>query len=354
MKLTKRLFALALVLCMLACLCVSVCAVEGDGEGTTTTPTYTDHSTVTLTKIYKVVNAGTKAPAETFELEVVGDGTPTITKGEADAATAPKLTNAMLGKAEFATGTDKTDDTNTVGFVITLPTGYTRVGEYRYTIKETAGNTAGVSYHSDNITVVVSVIEDATNGQVRIGAVHAETSGSTKVTSIVNTYSAGNLEIKKTVTGTLGDKNQYFAVDVKLTGVDGQTYENSYAISGGSYQSNPTSITVGANAATTIYIKHDETVKIENLPYGVTYTVTEHDYTDTDDKSHGYKEPVYSGDTGENAKIDAATQTVTIANEKGGTPDMGVSLDSLPYILALVLACGGAVVLFTRKRHIED
>ena len=33
---------------------------------------------------------------------------------------------------------------------------------------------------------------------------------------------------------------------------------------------------------------------------------------------------------------------------------MGVTLESLPYVLALVIVAGGAAVMFARKRRVED
>ena len=93
----------------------------------------------------------------------------------------------------------------------------------------------------------------------------------------------------------------------------------------------------------TFKLKHGQSTKFTNLPYGVTYTVTETAVT-------GYT----TTSTGAEGTISEASQTATFTNNKTGEVDMGVTMDSLPYILALAVACVGAVVLFTRKRHVQD
>ena len=63
----KRILAVLLTLILALGACGGALA---EGE---TTPTWTDHETVTVQKVYKLVGAGT-SPAETFTLEQVGDG----------------------------------------------------------------------------------------------------------------------------------------------------------------------------------------------------------------------------------------------------------------------------------------
>lgn len=95
---------------------------------------------------------------------------------------------------------------------------------------------------------------------------------------------------------------------------------------------------------TTFLLKHGETISIANLPYGVTYTVTE-------TAADGYT-TTKTGDTG---KVSAADQTAAFTNDKTGTPDMGVNLTTLPYILVFagVIVIAGAAFI-TRRRRYED
>ena len=300
-----------------------------DAGTTTTVDTTIDHQTVTVTKDYKLVGDGT-SPAETFTLEQVGDGTVT----QSEATTAPRL--GTITGADFAEGAATVNGT-TGEITIALP-DYTSVGVYEYTLKEVDNKTAGVAYYSDNIRLVVTVI-NGENGKLRIAAVHVESEGA-KSDTFPNTYSAGSLKVTKTVEGNLGDKDKYFEFKVKLTGETGKTYADSFAVSGGSNKANPTSIKLGEE--TTFLLKHGDTITIANLPYGVKYTVTE-------TAAEGYT----TEKTGDTGKINAADQTAAFTNTKTGSIDTGVVLNNMPYILVLAVLAAGVAVFIIRKRR-ED
>ena len=143
---------------------------------------------------------------------------------------------------------------------------YSSVGIYTYTITENAGNNAGVTYYGDPIRLVVTVQQGADN-KIRVAAVHTEKEGGIKSHNFENKYSAGSLQISKTVTGNMGDRDKYFKVTVTLTGESGKTYAESYNITGGSTspdstEKNPSTITVGKPVD--IYLKHGDTVTISN------------------------------------------------------------------------------------------
>lgn len=332
MKLTKKLFAVAIALCMMLCLSVTAFAEDGG-------KTYTDTETVTIKKVYKLTNDKTISPSETFNLTEVSSR---VVDGEATEV--PKL--VKIEGATFTAG-EATIEGATENITITLPQ-YAKVGVYEYTLREVDGKTAGVAYYGDDIKLKVTVINDE-KGNLRIAGVHTENETNNKVEdgkdkkdSFPNTYSAGDLSISKTVDGNLGDKDMYFDFEVTLTGEDGKNYGESYVVSGGSDGSgNVSSVKVGETAE--LKLKHGDTVTIKNLPYGVTYTVTE----TAVDKYETEK----TGDTG---TINAATQTAKFTNTKNGNIDAGVMLDSLPYVLVLMAVLGGAVVMFTRKRRYED
>lgn len=293
-----------------------------------------DHETATIKKLYKLTNADTTSPAETFTLSQVGDGV--VTDG--DAAFAPHLgdiTGATFAEGA-ATGAGANGD-----IIVTLPK-YDTVGVYKYTLKEFAGKTAGVAYYGNEITLVVTVV-NGDNGKLRVAAVHTEGEGGQKSDTFTNTYSAGTLSVSKTVTGNLGDKDKYFEFKVTLTGEAGKTYGDSYRVTGGSYTTNPEVVTIvaGEEKEYTFMLKHDETISIANLPYGVKYTVTE-------TVADGYTTSA-TGDTG---KINAAEQTAAFTNTKTGSIDTGVTTENLPYVLLIgFVVLAGAALLIKRKAH---
>lgn len=282
-------------------------------------------------KVYKLENAGTTSPEETFTLVQVGKGR--VTNGEATTEV-PDL--GTITGAEFREGA-ATVSGATGDITVALPE-YTNVGVYEYTLKEVAGTTAGVAYYPDDIRLVVTVI-NGENGKLRIAAVHVESEGA-KSDTFPNTYKAGELDVSKTVTGNLGDKNKYFEFKVTLTGENGKTYRDSDAVTGGSNTANPSTIKIGEE--TTFLLKHDDTITIENMPYGVTYTVTE-------TAAEGYT----TEKTGADGTISAADQTAAFTNTKTGEVDTGVVLNNMPYILVLAVLAAGVAVFIIRKRR-ED
>ena len=300
--------------------------------GDVTTPT---DGTVTIHKVYKLENAGTTSPAETFTLVQDGDGT--VKDGEAEAAPALGTITGATYKEGAATINGTTGD-----ITVALPE-YTNVGVYEYTLKEAAGTTAGVTYYDKDIKLVVTVVND-NNGKLRIAAVHTESTGETKSDNFPNTYKAGELDVSKTVIGNLGDKNKYFEFKVTLTGEEGKTYADSYAVSGANNEGNPTSVEVkaGEKKEYTFKLKHGDTITIANLPYGVKYTVTE-------TAAEGYT----TEKTGADGTISAADQIAAFTNTKDGSIDTGVVLNNMPYILVLAVLAAGVAVFIIRKRR-ED
>ena len=274
---------------------------SGAGTGSSTATTPTDQETVTIHKVYKLENAGTTSPEETFTLVQYGDGT--VKDGEAKAAPALGTITGATYEEGAATVRGTTGD-----ITVALPE-YTSVGVYEYTLKEVAGKTAGVTYYDKDIKLVVTVVND-NNGKLRIAAVHTESTGETKSDNFPNTYKAGELDVSNAVTG------------------------------GSAAANNPTTIAVGV--PTKFNLKHGDTITIANLPYGVTYTVTE-------TAAEGYTTEK-TGDTGE---IKAADQTAAFTNTKAGEVDTGVVLNNMPYILVLAVLAAGVAVFIIRKRR-ED
>lgn len=308
---------------------------------------YDDCGSVTITKVYEAENGGTTSPAETFHFTIER----TSVTDAAEGITAANMPVATIGSVSYAAG-EAGSTTKAKDITITLPE-YTSVGVYTYTIKETAGSTAGVTYYGNDILLKVTVIEQ--NGKVRVAAVHTETPVDTgnaqgkKSDTFSNTYSAGKLSVKKTVTGNLGDQSKDFKVTVTFAAPEGKTVNEAISyIDGGSEKTIPTTAWEDGVATAEIELKHDETVTFTNIPYGVTYTVVEDNYT-----TEGYNAADYSFDDA-NKTIDSAQDTVTITNEKNGMIDTGIYMDSLPYVLALALIFGFGAVLFIRRRRVSE
>ncbi len=231
-----------------------------------------------------------------------------------------------------------TDAVLTSSLPITFPT-YTNVGVYNYTITETAGSMAGVSYDLSPMKLQVVVVEESANVFKPLYYTISKENVQGKATGIKNTYKASNLAITKAVEGNLGDKSQYFPVVVTFVIPAGKTLGSPITYKGGQYATDQT--VVGLTA--TIQIKHGDTITFNNIPDGVTYTVVETVPTDY------AANLVFSDDTKTiNTK---PADTVMITNTRNAIPNTGISLDSIPYILLLGFAVLGISVMFYRRRQ---
>lgn len=299
--------------------------------------TYPDMDSVTIKKDYELANEGTTSPAETFSFDIEADN---VTDAS-DNITPENMPMPTVGTVHYDTG-EAGSPTKTKEIRIDLPE-YESVGVYTYIIHEVAGDSAGVTYYDDAILLRVTVIEQ--DGKLRIAAVHTEdpeSTGEGKKDDFDNLYSAGELEVHKDVEGIMGNKDKYFEFTVQLTGEEGKTYQDSYAITGGSYDANPASIKIrpGETTEATFYLKDGDTIHIENLPYGVEYKVSETPVAD-----------YVTTETGTEGEVDEAVEQANFTNTKGGTVDAGVVLDSAPYLFTLTGAAGVGLLLTLRRRH---
>lgn len=299
--------------------------------------TYADMDSVVIKKNYELANEGTFSPAETFSFDIEADN---VTDASDD-ITPENMPMPTIGTVRYLRG-EAGSTTKTKEIKIDLPE-YDSVGVYTYIIHEAAGGSAGVTYYGDAILLRVTVIEQ--DGKLRIAAVHTEdpeSTGEGKKDDFDNLYSAGKLEVHKDVEGIMGNKDKYFEFTVQLTGEEGRTYQDSYAITGGSYDANPASIEIrpGETTKATFYLKDGDTIHIENLPYGVEYKVSETPVAD-----------YVTTETGTEGEVDEAVEQANFTNTKGGAVDAGVVLDSAPYLFTLTGAAGVGLLLTLRRRH---
>lgn len=298
--------------------------------------TYADMDSVVIKKNYELANTDTISPEETFTFTI-----DPVTVTDASEGIEAADYRPIVGDVTYAQG-EAGSASKTKKIEIKLPE-YDSVGVYTYIIHEVEGNSAGVTYYGDAILLRVTVIEQ--DGKLRIAAVHTEdpeSTGEGKKDDFDNFYSAGKLEVHKDVEGIMGNKDKYFEFRVQLTGEEGKTYQDSYAITGGSYDANPDSIEIkpGETTEATFYLKDDDTIHIENLPYGVEYKVSETPVAD-----------YVTTETGTEGEVDGAVEQANFTNTKGGTVDAGVVLDSAPYLFTLTGAAGVGLLLTLRRRH---
>ncbi len=163
---------------------------------------------------------------------------------------------------------------------------------------ETYG-TAGKVYYTESGTVVTAVAT-AKEGYTFRGWFDKD--GKALTTGETYTYTVGDravnmayarfdpidqdLGVSMNVTGTSGEQDRYFRVDIKVTGAKANAY---YVVAGavtgtlnadGGTVRNPTAVGADAHGviSQSIYMKHGDAVTLRNLPYGCTYQIVEKDY----------------------------------------------------------------------------
>ena len=158
---------------------------------------------------------------------------------------------------------------------------------------------------------------------------------------------SANLTVTKTVTGKLGDTNKAFTFTITKDGkpVNNITEDNIEVSDGAQWLND-------GNGKFTL--KDGATITFKNLPSGE-YKVVEDDY-----KGEKYETSYVVGSgTPENrreASVTIGTDAKTIAFTNNCTlqPDLGVLLDTLPYIVILAVVAGGVALLMLRKHRKED
>ena len=369
-----------------------------------------------------------------------GNGAPMCTKDSMptfsnESATGPRNTFTIHADEDAAGNTS----TNKPFVKLNVPT-YDAVGDYWYKVTETDNNTAGVFYGTNDSTKenpeakngahqgVYYIHVQVTNAEtgtryVRTVTLHKTAPGTNvqtnadyetwytsnnnktngqndkKVADIQNKYYAGSLKINKVVTGNAGDKNELFKVTVTFKNKSNAnmksdiTYKNFYDKEGKQTTAATllswTDTVETSDTATThtletkeveFYVKDGTTVTFDNIPYGVTYEITETQpeddkYTHTFAHTNGDSEKHFDGvmlaadaktneDTSKTAtekwdaakatgSISDASDTVTITNNKTSAIDIGVITSDAPYV-AWLLLIGIVVVVFIRKKSMIE
>ena len=183
---------------------------------------------------------------------------------------------------------------------------------------------------------------------------------------VVNFYAhykkaTSNVTIAKQVTGLLGDHNGEFSFTVSFA--EGTDTANIQATKSGA--------STAVDNWHSFTLKDGETITFTGVPIGAVMTVTEiapgkHYTVEATGQSDGKSGETDASFTYKIVAADAAAtdtttdpvtvanNAITITNDAKLTPDAGVILDTLPYIVILAVVVGGGVMLFLRKRRKDD
>lgn len=162
---------------------------------------------------------------------------------------------------------------------------------------------------------------------------------------------SANLTVTKTVTGKLGDTNKAFTFTI--TKADG-TAVNIASANIEISDADSTKVEWKDNGQFTL--KDRASITFKNLPSGE-YKIVEDDYIGEKYETSwqiGTDGKVYEKNLTATVTIGTTEQTVHFTNHRTLEPDLGVLLDTLPYIVILAVVAGGVALLMLRKRRKED
>ena len=192
------------------------------------------------------------------------------------------------------------------------------------------------------------------------GSVTVNKENSNRSITFSNFYekTTADVTISKIVTGLMGDTHKDFAF--RITGLEGKgvTLENNNG------------------DLSKFTLTHNGSVTLKNVPMGTVFAVVEtlgvdsgyetkatgYDTAVTDaDRTFYYKLVLKDGqqvlmacDANGNNEKEQNELAITVTNHRTLEPDLGVLLDTLPYIVILAVVAGGVALLMLRKRRKED
>lgn len=371
-----------------------------DATGSTATDSFAEaitlDSTLTLTKHYNVVKG--KAPLEDFKFDVTYIGSTSLETGV-------NYTGVTIPQKEAKFNADTTGATKTglpVGnysakFTISMSElGLNNLGGtgiFVYKIAEVDAGTPGVVYNTDTgaLYMIVTVTHRTTGNDHQIvdgqydyavalrrasaDATVAQALTGNKVSAgdaFHNTYGADNavnavngVELKKTVHGNFGDLGKEFTFNVAFTKganknygpitVDNTAgYDIYKAAENGEKGEKVEGTELEYGQTYIVTLKHNTKITFNNLPAGVTYTMTEKGKDAVSNTLDGLY--VVTGEQ-PNGTVSAGAEVdkVNIVNTNEGSPDMGVVLDNAPYIALLaIVAIGGVALMLNKRRRDEE
>lgn len=239
---------------------------------------------------------------------------------------------------------------------VTIPS-LSKAGTYEWTIKETAGNTAGVAYSTAEVHVIVLVEYDNTNHALKIANTtsYIKQENGEKAKTFDNTFKSGSFTVAKDVEGNMANENDEFEITVTLTST--KPIGTTVTLAGTTVTPDQWTNNEGSYTCTSTlnYSEFDGARTFSDIPDGVTVSVVENTVVNkmngyTFDNTNGNKENNFSM----NVADDDNNKAVVVKNTKGEAIATGITLDSMPYILMLAVVFMGLFVFFSKKRMMRE
>ncbi len=349
---------------------------------------------------YLIIDANAHVPAAEFSF-AIASGTPVAASETNMEVLAGPGTPSIASTAVFATD-DTVYDTVQDGDILTLNSGekyavstvtvdfsdvqFNEPGIYRYTVSETALESAG-AFTQDSAPKVLDVyVTDDGEGHLLVASyvMHSDSAAplknanggsgdvsangtqlGDKVTGFINRYTTADLTITKQVAGSQASRDKYFLFTLNVSDagkgtrliadVTEHAESAPLATSATSYSdedmkaaNSVTELVCDADGHVTqnFYLKHGQSVTIRQLPYGASYTLTEaaEDYVSAD--LHSVKEETYAAASG---TIGMDDLTAGFRNTRDGIIPTGIAMSMIPYAVLIFVGAAGFAMSGTHR-----
>lgn len=235
------------------------------------------------------------------------------------------------------------------------------LGFYTYTVSENTPSDTRFTKDDKTYTLNVNKYKDA-SGNIVVEAKLLE-SGSTDKKDAVTFTNTFTDKKGLSVTKAVNDKayenaDEAYSITVTLTKADDDdvntlpptinaTKGTSTVTVGGTVADN------GKSATYTFSLKNGETLTLNDIPSGLSYTVTENGVDELKAKNKYFTEVSYTNETG---TINDQNISATVTNTYKSKVDTGVLTRIMPFVAMIVAAGAAAAAYFViaRKRRAED
>ena len=364
----KKLFAGIVAVAMMATM-----AIPGFAAGTVTKNSTVDATDKTVNITVKYEGSGFGSDKIKLALDATDAGKPYAIKNSSI-----KNVTAVADKTihVLPTDTDVTEATSgatTATLTVSLP-DYTNVGTYFYKLAQVEGKTAGMTYDTEQLYLMVNVVnekEDLSTNKFEYKVAlfkgtdpttyTTETAlGNAKIECLTNKYTNGQFTVRKEVKGNMADRNETFNFRVifENTTTDKGTIP-AMKVDGKAFGTDSIEALTWADnkASYDFTLKHGVTVTFSNIPAGMKITVTERNSDNTADVANNTPNGEYTATyddvakTGVTISKEVTNGAAVITNTSNVHPNTGVILDNAPYIALLTIVAAGAVVMIMKKRR---